>query len=701
MLPVVLLAAVGLWAVVREIRVAEQEALRQTQAAADTLARRLRSELEAELREYWVLAKEHWMDFRLFSTVGFINWPTPEAPPPNASLDARIADWERRHPPLTMRELAFDSLGVATNGDFLTLADWPPAPVPPDWLARLSPEQGAQLRRAEALEAAGDLAAARTAWLEWRTNPPAAESKFLADFALARLTENPQAALEKLTFAGPTPVAASGLPLPALLLHERLRHPPATGKFADSTLKLISQAVTDHPSLLTPGLLALAGQKCGEKDIHARARIALLRQRWQGDERTRRVARLLRRTDVLGERLRSQSVWLLAGTRLEALCVLQPARYTNWNRPGRGEETIATEAQQATFLPATVLSLVISNAWHLNRDTVPAFAAARLQLAGADFAGTAWPTTAKIAGSAESHLQLPDGKVPFIVTLAVISPEAWQAALRRRSLWLGLLILAAAGTALLGLLVARKAYHRQLVLNQQKSNFVSAVSHELRAPIASVQLMVDNLEQGKVTDPERQREYFRLSGQECRRLGALVENVLDLARIEQGRKAYDFEPIHLPALARAQVRVMTPAAAEKRVTLREAPAAPNALEIIADGPSLQQALLNLLDNAIKYSPDDGTVTVGWEVMDANCRLWVADEGPGVPLAERERIFEWFYRTGSESHREKPGVGIGLALVRHTVADHGGRVWVEPNPAGPGSRFVVELPVAGPPPSLKQ
>ena len=285
--------------------------------------------------------------------------------------------------------------------------------------------------------------------------------------------------------------------------------------------------------------------------------------------------------------------------------------------------------------------------------------------------------------------------------MAVISPEAWQAALRRRSVWLGLLILVAAGTALLGLLVARKAYRRQLVLNQQKSNFVSAVSHELRAPIASVQLMVDNLEQGKVSDPERQREYFRLSGQECRRLGALVENVLDLARIEQGRKAYDFEPIDLPALVRAHLRVMTPAATGKRVTLREAAAAPDALEIIADGPSLQQALLNLLDNAIKYSPDGGTVTVGWEAVEASCRLWVVDEGPGVPLAERERIFEWFYRTGSELHREKPGVGIGLALVQHTVADHGGRVWVEPNPAGQGSRFVMELPATGPTHPLMQ
>ena len=100
-----------------------------------------------------------------------------------------------------------------------------------------------------------------------------------------------------------------------------------------------------------------------------------------------------------------------------------------------------------------------------------------------------------------------------------------------------------------------------------KSNFVSSVSHELRAPLASVRLMAENLDRGKIADEAKQREYFRFIVQECRRLGALVENVLDFARIEQGRKEYDFEPTDIGALVAQTVKLMGPAAAEKQVTL--------------------------------------------------------------------------------------------------------------------------------------
>lgn len=152
-LPVVLLAAVGLWAVVRELRLAKQESLRQCQQAAGTLARRLRSELEAEFREYLLLANEHWIHFRVISSIGGTAWPAPDEPPRNLSLEARMADWEKRHPTLSLRDLALDTVGVATNGNFITLPDWPSMPAPPAWFARLSPEKSSLLRGAEALEA--------------------------------------------------------------------------------------------------------------------------------------------------------------------------------------------------------------------------------------------------------------------------------------------------------------------------------------------------------------------------------------------------------------------------------------------------------------------------------------------------------------------------------------------------------------------
>jgi hypothetical protein len=127
------------------------------------------------------------------------------------------------------------------------------------------------------------------------------------------------------------------------------------------------------------------------------------------------------------------------------------------------------------------------------------------------------------------------------------------------------------GASVLALVVgffsAWRAFHKQLRLAEMKSNFVSSVSHELRAPIASVRLMAEGLERGKISDPVKQHEYFRFITQECRRLSSMIENVLDFARIEQGRKQYEFEPTDVTALVEQTVKLMEPYAAERGVRL--------------------------------------------------------------------------------------------------------------------------------------
>jgi signal transduction histidine kinase len=284
------------------------------------------------------------------------------------------------------------------------------------------------------------------------------------------------------------------------------------------------------------------------------------------------------------------------------------------------------------------------------------------------------------------------------VGVYLTSPELLYDRQQARSRLFSLLILAATVTSVIGFLSARRAYLRQEQLGEMKSNFVSSVSHELRAPLASVRLMAENLERGTITEPVRQRDYYRLIVQECRRLGTLIENVLDFARIEQGRKQYEFEPTDVAALVQRSVQLMQPVAAEKAVTLQvDHPEPPPGLmeagSVSLDGPAVQQALVNLLDNAIKHSPSGATVTlaVAGQPQPAALLLSVADVGPGIPREEHERIFQRFYRRGPELRRETQGVGIGLSIVRHIVEAHGGQVRVE-STVGQGSRFVMELPL---------
>jgi len=305
-----------------------------------------------------------------------------------------------------------------------------------------------------------------------------------------------------------------------------------------------------------------------------------------------------------------------------------------------------------------------------------------------------------------------------------------------RTFWFAALIASAAIAASIGLVAAYRAFCRQLRLSEMKSNFVSSVSHELRAPIASVRLMAESLESGRISETPKQQEYFRFIVQECRRLSSLIENVLDFSRIEQGRKQYEFELTDLVMLTKRTVQLMEPYAAERQIRLElQLPGLPfrsSQFHLLADGKAIQQALINLIDNAVKHSHPDGKVLLGLEEETAEKRcetaaadseradsaeaatdderpegsisvldpgssiphvlLWVEDYGEGIPQSEHERIFERFYRSGSELRRETQGVGIGLSIVKHIVEAHGGRIRLR-SEVGHGSRFTIELPMA--------
>ncbi|HEY4085107.1 MAG TPA: HAMP domain-containing sensor histidine kinase [Bryobacteraceae bacterium] len=295
-------------------------------------------------------------------------------------------------------------------------------------------------------------------------------------------------------------------------------------------------------------------------------------------------------------------------------------------------------------------------------------------------------------GYAKGSFLLNGVKYPFLLTLDLANPDLLSAPYHRRLVMMQWFILLAVGAALLGLWRLWQTYRDQMRLNEMKSNLVSSVSHELRAPIAAVRLMAESLESGRVEGAEKQKDYYRLIVRECGRLSSLVENVLDFSRIDQGRKQYHFEPVDAPALVRHTVMLMEPGALERQVRLRLVdPAAEfENLQPAWDAEAVEQSLVNLIDNAVKHSPSGGEVRVEVELLPALVRLWVVDQGPGIPADEHEKIFDLFYRYGSELRRETEGAGIGLSIVKHVAEAHGGRVIVE-SAVGQGSRFGLELP----------
>ena len=259
---------------------------------------------------------------------------------------------------------------------------------------------------------------------------------------------------------------------------------------------------------------------------------------------------------------------------------------------------------------------------------------------------------------------------------------------RRQGWTLGMIGLATL-TSLMGLVLTQRALRRERRLSEMKSQFVASVSHELRAPVASMRLMAEALESGKVSERGKAKSFHRLMASESARLASMVENVLDFARIEQDRKSYVMAETDVEGLAEDAVALLRPQAEAKEITLRTTFEKLSFLPEI-DGLAIQQALVNLIDNAIKFSPKDSSVTVTLRASEDGWLLSVSDEGPGIAARDHSRVFERFTRLENELRRETQGAGIGLSLVQHVADGHGGRVSLESFP-GKGSTFTLHFP----------
>ena len=275
----------------------------------------------------------------------------------------------------------------------------------------------------------------------------------------------------------------------------------------------------------------------------------------------------------------------------------------------------------------------------------------------------------------------------------VSSPDSLRRE-QQRGLWIqGSLLAAALAVTVFAWIHSRRAWRRQADLAAQKDNFLASVSHELRTPLASVRTLTENLAAGTVNEEPARQHYYAVMLGEMQRLSGLVENVLDFARISQDRKHYEFAPCDPAELVRDALRPMLPLAEKRGITIKES-IEPLSQTPSADAAALQQALINLVDNALKFAPADTTVCVHAHPAGDGWKLYVEDAGPGIPAGEEQRIFDRFYRAGSELRRETPGAGIGLSLVQHTALAHGGQAFALNLPNG-GACVGLRLPFSPP------
>jgi len=225
---------------------------------------------------------------------------------------------------------------------------------------------------------------------------------------------------------------------------------------------------------------------------------------------------------------------------------------------------------------------------------------------------------------------------------------------------------------------------------RMKSDFVSNVSHELKAPLASIRAYTEMLLDGEIKDPAQVRECFQTISSETDRMSRLIQNILNLSRLESGLVPVNKTDLAVTEILRAVNDVIAPQAAKKGLVL-ETDLAPVFFRVNGDRDMLYQAILNVLSNAVKYTPDGGKIRVSTYLAGGCIVVEVADTGLGVPQEELQKIFEKFYRS-RHSGKAAPGTGLGLALVKHVIeVIHGGKVTVE-SEVGKGSVFRLSLPV---------
>jgi signal transduction histidine kinase len=256
--------------------------------------------------------------------------------------------------------------------------------------------------------------------------------------------------------------------------------------------------------------------------------------------------------------------------------------------------------------------------------------------------------------------------------------------------WFYLLaVLLVVSATLFGAYLLWRDVQRELGTARMRSRFVSSVSHELKTPLTAIRILAETLRL-RVAKPEKQSQYLDTIVGESERLTRLLNNVLDFTKIERGAKIYSREPHALSEIVRASARAMQYPLEQKQFNLRVS-IGDNIPPMDVDRDAIEQAILNLLANAMKYSGENRNIELSLEKVDGEAVIRVVDQGIGIESGEQARIFNQFYRVQRPENQHVPGTGLGLTLVDHIARAHDGYVTVESEP-GRGSTFCIHMPL---------